>query len=107
MGPVSGKNLFPDLEVKKAPDLQHLRRLFLFIPSSNIKQHGNRIAFVDRYFIYSINNCNYHCNREEPLEEPEEVSQTEWEEWVGRSRAQRGLHISWSGKFFFQDEEED
>ncbi len=54
-----------------------------------------------------VKNCNYHSNREEPLEEPEEVSQTEWEEWVGRSRAQRGLHISWSGKFFFQDEEED
>ncbi len=48
--------------------------------------------------------------REEPVDEGEEdeMSQETWEDWLlARKREDQPLHVAWSGKFLFQDEDDD
>jgi hypothetical protein len=35
------------------------------------------------------------------------MSQEEWEGWLARRREEAGLNVAWSGRFFFQDEDDD
>jgi hypothetical protein len=35
------------------------------------------------------------------------MSQAAWEEWLARRQDHQQLNIAWSGKFVFQDEDDD
>jgi hypothetical protein len=90
----------------------HKRRSAIWIIMPHFFSERNHLTRVRRCPMRSGRCANMiimprFSYREEPLDEGEEMSQEEWEGWVARRREEAGLHVAWSGRFFFQDEDDD